>query len=411
MARGVNDCWQRLIITSMNTLWIISELFPPDETSTAFILGEIANVIVKKYDVKVICGPEIYDKRKRTDPNNKFVLNPEIQVKHVKGVDFDKNTLFGKAMRFAVISRQLYQAAKESIKEGDKVLLVTNPAPVVALISGLRKKRQYELNILVHDVFPENTAPAGLKLPKIAYNILKNIFDKAYSRADQLIALGRDMKQVLEQKVERFEHNPKVTIIENWADLDLISPMEMEMYPDKFVLEYAGNIGRVQGIQAILEDIQRAGNNEMEFHLWGTGAEESSLKDYVSQHGMNNVVFHGAYLRSKQSEVINSCDMALITLTEGMFGLGVPSKTYNIMAAGKPVLFIGDPDSEIGLLVKEKQIGYVFEPSDRDGIVKFFSGLSFDKCTEFKEMGIRARKVAETEYAKEIILNKFVEVI
>ena len=393
------------------TLWIISELFPPDETSTAFILGEIANMMTKKHDVKVICGPEIYDKRKKTDPNNKFVLDPNISVTHVKGVDLDKNTFFGKIMRFAVISRQLYTTAKKNIKEGDKVLLVTNPAPVVALISRLRKKRNFELNILVHDVFPENTAPAGLKLPRIAYNILKNIFDKAYSRADLLIAIGRDMKQVLEQKVGRFEHKPKTIVIENWADLDIVSPMEMPMHPNKFVLEYAGNIGRVQGLQAMVEDVKAAGNDRMEYHLWGTGAEENSLKEYTQKHGMNNVVFHGAYLRSKQSEVINSCDLALVTLTEGMFGLGVPSKTYNIMAAGKAILFIGESNSEIGLIIKEKKIGYVFEPSDRAGIINFLSNLSPERCAEFKEMGQRARKVAETEYAKDIILNKFVEAI
>lgn len=367
--------------------------------------------MAQKYTVKVICGPEIYDKRKKTDPNNKFALNQQIEVIHVKGVDLDKNTFFGKAIRFAVISRQLYQTAKKSIIEGDKVLLVTNPAPVVALVSRLLKKKEFELNILVHDVFPENTAPAGLKLPKITYNILKNIFDKAYSRADQLIAIGRDMKQVLEQKVGRFEHLPKIIVIENWADLDIVSPMEQSMNPDKVVLEYAGNIGRVQGLQSMVEYIKAAGNNELEFHLWGTGAEENSLKEYVQRNGMNNVVFHGAYLRSKQSEVINSCDLALVTLTEGMFGLGVPSKTYNIMAAGKAILFIGEPNSEIGLLVKEKNIGYVFEPTDRDGIVQFLSSLSSEKRAEFKELGQRARKVAETEYAKDIILNKFVEAI
>ena len=130
---------------------------------------------------------------------------------HVKGVDLDKNTFFGKAMRFAVISKQLYRCARKNIKEGDKVLLVTNPAPVVALISKLRKKYRFELNILVHDVFPENTKPAGFKLPKLAYGILKNVFDKAYSRADQLIAIGRDMKQVLEKKCARFDNHPKVT--------------------------------------------------------------------------------------------------------------------------------------------------------------------------------------------------------
>lgn len=395
----------------MKKLWIISELFPPDETSTAFILGEIANVMSQKYDLKVICGPEIYDKRKKTDPNNKFVLNPIIDVTHVKGVDLDKNIFWGKAMRFAVISWQLYKTAKKCIKDGDKVLLVTNPAPVVVLVSKLKKNRNFELNILVHDVFPENIAPAGLKLPKFVYNLLKSIFDKAYSRADQLIAIGRDMKQVLKQKVCRFEHQPKTIVIENWADLDIVSPMKLPMHPNKLVLEYAGNIGRVQGLQAMVEDIKASGNDNMEFHLWGTGAEENNLKEYVQKNEANNIVFHGAYLRSRQSEVINSCDLALVTLTDGMYGLGVPSKTYNIMAAGKAILFIGDPNSEIGLLTKEKGIGYVFEPSDREDIINFLSNLSAKKCAEFKEMGQRARKVAEREYAKDVILNKFVEAI
>lgn len=397
--------------SNRKTLWIISELFPPDETSTAFILGEIANVMTRKYEVKVICGPEIYDKRKKTDPNKSFILDSQISITHVKGVDLDKNTFFGKAMRFAVISRQLYTSAKKSIKEGDKVLLVTNPAPLVALISSLKKKRNFELNILVHDVFPENTIPAGLKMPACAYNFLKNLFDKAYSRANQLIALGRDMKLVLEQKVARFDHNPKITVIKNWADLAIVSPMDMLLHPKRFILEYAGNIGRVQGLQGIIENLYESSNINLEFHLWGSGAEEDCLKDYTLSHKMNNVIFHGAYPRSKQSEVINSCDMALVTLTDGMFGLGVPSKTYNIMAAGKAVLFIGEPNSEIGLLVKEKQIGVVFRPDDKEGIVRFLANLSKDKQPEFAEMGKRARQVAETEYAKDIILNKFVEAI
>lgn len=338
-------------------------------------------------------------------------MSPNVEVTHVKGVDWDKNTFLGKAIRFIVISWQLYQVAKSNIKEEDKVLLVTNPAPLVALLFRLKKKREFELKILVHDVFPENTIPAGLKLPKLIYNLFKKIFDNAYSRADQLIALGCDMKQVLEQKVACFVNHPMVTIIENWADLDIVFPVELKLHPNRFIFEYAGNIGRVQGLQTIIEDVYTANNDNMEFHLWGTGAEEDNLKRHVTTHSMNKVLFHGAYLRSKQIEVINSCDLALVTLTKGMFGLGVPSKTYNIMAAGKAILFIGDPESEIGLMVKENQIGYVFDPADRKGIVSFISKLSPEKRDEFTEMGRRARKVAEAEYAKDIILNKFLKAI
>ena len=59
----------------MKRLWIISEPFPPDETSTGYIMGEIANTFASKYSVSVICGPEIYDKRKKLDLNNQFILD------------------------------------------------------------------------------------------------------------------------------------------------------------------------------------------------------------------------------------------------------------------------------------------------------------------------------------------------
>ena len=72
------------------------------------------------------------------------------------------------------------------------------------------------------------------------YSLFKHIFDKAYTKADQLIVLGRDMANVLEQKVGKGE-NPKITIIENWADIGNIKP---QPFPEgKIILEYAGNIG------------------------------------------------------------------------------------------------------------------------------------------------------------------------
>ena len=96
-------------------LWIVTELFSPDETSTAYILGEIANAMVEKYLVKVICGPEIYDKRKKLDENNKFKLDASIEVLRANGADLDKNTTKGKALSFLLMSKRLFALAKENI--------------------------------------------------------------------------------------------------------------------------------------------------------------------------------------------------------------------------------------------------------------------------------------------------------
>ncbi len=367
-------------------LWLVTELFPPDETSTSYILGEIANAMAQKYKVGVICGPEIYDKRKKLDANNKFKLHESIEVHRAVGADLDKNTTKGKALSFILMSRRMMVLVRKYVCAGDKVLMVTNPAPMIPLMARLKKKIGFELNILVHDVFPENTRPAGLKLPM--YSLFKYIFDKAYKKADQLIVLGRDMANVLEHKVVGKGKSSKITIIENWADIDNIKP---QPFPEgKIILEYAGNIGRVQGLDKVMDMLPE----DVELHLYGTGAMEEKLK----AREQKNVFFHGPYFRSQQNEVLAACDIALVTLQEGMYGLGVPSKTYNILASGRPILFFGPKDSEIDLLIREKGIGYCGWPE------------KWDKVT-LAEMGKKARVLAETEYSENIILDKFLKAI
>ena len=86
------------------TLWLITELFPPEETSTAYIFGEIANALSNKYIVKVICGPEVYDKSKKKDFNNVFKLNSSIEVFHVEGIEENKNSVVSRVKKFLVMT-------------------------------------------------------------------------------------------------------------------------------------------------------------------------------------------------------------------------------------------------------------------------------------------------------------------
>lgn len=392
----------------MQTLWIITELFPPDETSTAYILGEVANALAEEYAVKVICGPEIYDKRKRIDPKNKFKLKETIEVYRVSTLDVDKNTVKGKIESVVLSSLKISKEVKKRIKKGDKVLLVTNPFPLIVLMARLKKKNGFELNLLVHDVFPENTKPANVHVPCMP--LVKKLFAWAYSKADLFIALGRDMRDVINEKVKGYNKNPRIEIIENWADVINIKPLGRRESRN-ITIEYAGNIGRGQGLKGFIDNLTVAHNDLLRFDLYGTGAVENTLKKEVEEREISNVAFHGPYFRSQQNEVLNACDLALVTLAEGTYGIGVPSKSYNIMAAGKAILYVGHPRSEIALLIKEKEIGYVFAPEDNAGIQSFLANLSLDDLEQINEMGARARKVAEEEYSKEIILNKFKKVI
>ncbi|WP_294285679.1 glycosyltransferase family 4 protein [uncultured Chryseobacterium sp.] len=280
--------------------------------------------------------------------------------------------------------------------------------------------KNVELIVLVHDVFPENTIPAGIIKSEnsILYKTLRNVFDKAYSQADRLIVLGRDMKIKVEDKIKKSRVKPVIKIIENWGDTENIRPLSKDQVfeagsplKDKIVFQYAGNIGRVQGLIELLEIIEKVTNNKLAFYFVGEGAVKQKMIDYVETKNIKNVYFGDSYSREEQVTVLNKADIAFVSLAEGMFGLGVPSKTYNILSAGKPVLYLGERNSEIDLLVREKNIGYSFQQHQKDELLHFFN--SFDDHSVF-DLSIKkenARNAAEQEFSEEIILNKFYQAI
>ena len=393
------------------TLWLITELFPPEETSTAYIFGEIANALVDRYSVKVICGPEIYDKNKKINKESTFVLDKSIEVFRVDGIAENKESVASRVKKFIVMTARLYNVAKKHIKSNDKVLIATNPFPLILPIAKLKRKRGFELQMLVHDIFPEPLA-FRMKLPQFIYNIHK--FSKAYASCDMLLSIGRDMSEMLRKKTSKYNPNQKIILMENWGDIVHIAPTmrPMNLPKDKVVIEYAGNIGEAQGVQQFVNYLAKGNVSNVIFSIWGTGSAEDKLKKTVEALNLKDKVkFNGPYSRSQQNDVLNSCDIALVSLRNIIKGIGVPSKSYNILAAGKAILFIGPLDSEIAMMVKENNIGYCFDEYDEEGIIKFLLSLNSSKMEELTERGRKGRILVEEKYSRETILKRFKEVV
>lgn len=404
----------------MRKLWIVTELFYPDETSTSYILSNIANALVDKYEVNVISSSNLYQKNKELT-NDSFLLDERINIIKTSNKEFDKNNLLQRTFRIISLSIDLSLVLWVKVKKDDKVFIVTNPAPLLIVLSIMKKIRNFEFCILVHDVFPENTIPARIIKTKssLIYRLMKPIFNWAYSSADTLVVLGRDMKEIFINKLSHYKKIPNIEIIENWGDIITIKPLLENTdrlnklhLRNKVVIQYAGNIGRTQGLQEFLVILRGLNNKNIHFDLWGDGAMKNELIKFVSENNMcERISFNGLYSRSEQRDILNSTDISLITLADGMYGLGVPSKAYNILASGKPILFIGHLNSEIALMIREENVGFCFEPNDALSIAKFLNDISLTDLDNLKAMGTKARKLAENKYSEEIILNKFISKI
>jgi hypothetical protein len=403
----------------MRKLWIVTELFYPDETSTSYILSNIANKLIEKYEVNVISGSALYQKNKVIE-NNTFCLDDKINVFKVYNKAFDKNSILQRTLKIILLTINLSYSLLKKVNKDDKVFIVTNPAPLLIVISILKSFKKFELSILVHDVFPENTIPARIikTNSSIIYRIIKPFFNKAYSSADSLIVLGRDMKDVFIDKLSKYRKIPNIEIIENWGDTINIKPYKYETskislrHDNNIVtIQYAGNIGRTQGLKEFIEILAKTTSN-IHLDVWGDGAMKEEIINFVNNNNIKNKIsFYGYYSRTEQNDILNSTDISLVTLADGMYGLGVPSKAYNIIASGKPILFIGKLNSEIALMIQEEEIGFCFDPTDSIAIDKFLNEISVSKIQDFKIMGDKARRIAENIYSEKRILDKYVTIL
>ena len=102
--------------------------------------------------------------------------------------------------------------------------------------------------------------------------------------------------------------------------------------------------------------------------------------------------------RREQADFLNACDVGVVALCRGMYGVSVPSRTYNIMAAGRPVLAIVEPRSEIARMVEEEGAGWVVPPGDAEQLAQTILALAGDRQA-LRRAGQRARHAAETTYS------------
>ncbi|MEH6748189.1 MAG: glycosyltransferase family 4 protein [Maribacter arcticus] len=381
-------------------LFIISELFYPETISTGYIMTEIAKELAKNKKITVIAGPEFYEEKEHSTINE---LN-HINIIRGDYVTYNKNSFFSRIYGVLSTSWKMSNLMKKHIPANSDILMVTNPLILFVLSSFYVRKKCWKIKLLVHDVFPENLIIAGVLKSKksIVYKGLMSIFKRAYLKMDTLIVLGRDMKKLFEDKTNS---KSKIEIIENWADTINIQKQHLPIGAPNFL--FAGNLGRLQGLDVLLKAISKTKEYDYTFTFIGSGAVDESINEYIDLHKLSNVQKLGWLPRESQNEFLAKATIGVISLTKDMYGLGVPSKCYNLLAAGKPVFYIGDKDSEIHQLISENNIGWFAEAGNYIDIEKIIIEIVNSTTSVFETKSKNARILAEEFYSKEIVLNKF----
>ena len=384
-------------------IWVLSELYYPEQTSTGYLLTKTAEGLAETYSVKVITGPASTFLRQVEAPRHE--LRHNVEILRCPGTSLNKNSIRGRLLNLITRSAAILWAALWRCNRDDLLLVVTNPPllPFVALILHYIKGCRFVL--LIHDVYPEAVIATGmLKQSSWLIKISAVLSRLLYNQAARIITLGRDMSRLAEAKLNHG--NERIRCIPNWADHEIVRPLDHQHNPlreqwgitDRFVILYAGNLGRTHGIE-YLADAARVlrAYHKIHFVVVGFGAKKQWLETFLDQNQLQNITVLDSLPRSELNDLLNACDVGLISFVPGMAGVSVPSRMYNQMTAGKPLIGVTDTWSELAHVIQEERIGWVVRPGDIAGLVDAIVQAA-NNPTLCVQMGARAAAATRQKY-------------
>lgn len=393
----------------MKKIIVVSEFILPEQNSTGYFWYKIIQKIAKESTIDNIsvvapmadgCSANIFEKK--------------VNVNLFNSPNYNKHSIISRVWGQMTQTFNFYKKIKGCLNADTQLISGTNPLFLMVLIAILRVFKPFKWYLLVHDIFPQNLVPAGiLKKNSLLFRLLNFIFSFIYAQADHIVVIGRDMETVLRQK----NYKKEITVIPNWvefSEIELLSKQDSEIiknlgWSEAIVFQFFGNIGRVQGIDHLLEAIHLVQHPRAKFLFIGGGSAVDSVKNYINDNKKrNNVAYLNELPISQRNLGLSSCDIAIVTLADGMFGLGVPSKAYFSMAANRPILAIMDEGAEVSYMVKEHQIGWVDSSNHSRKLAKLIDEI----CDRNLESNLNSsRVILEKYYHQDVLLENFIKIL
>lgn len=391
---------------------VVTEYIGETHNSTAYYWAQIVKCLQKTFEVTLVAPETKYVKE--------FSEKYCVSTKYVKFVAHDKNGLFSRLLGQLRQTSHFLRAIYPRVQGVDLVLSGTNPIFTMFFMACFKYLKPFKWLVLVHDIFPNNLIPAKiLESSSFLYRVLTSWSRKVYSSPDNMICIGRDMQVLLREKTGI----DNISIVPNWASTDIVKPQckkDNEIiselgWEDNIVFQFFGNMGRLQGLPNLLKAIELTKHPGSRFLFIGSGSESNCVKEFSrslnDSRGYDIFHYYGVLSLEKNNVGLNACDIALVTLSSDMFGLGVPSKAYFSMAADKPILYVGDKGSELELLIAEHNVGWYCEGDNPKKLAKMLDKIAEQFMKKTKQVEVNPRVILEENFSENMALEAISKVV
>ena len=345
----------------------INQFFWPDSSATSQQLTDAADGLARLgHQVSVLCGDGGYAAAASSH-------KPNVTILRVKALPFVRGKIGRVLSYLSFYTTALFRGL--TAPHQDVVVSLTTP-PLISLlgtmIKTLRRSRHF---IWEQDIYPDVAIDLNyFKRGGIADGAVGLLADFSRRHADGVIALGDCMKQRL---IARGIPAERIFIAENWANGSAIEPMPRPGNPEELVLLYSGNLGLAHDLDTIT-GAMKALRDDLRFRFLfvGSGGKRKELAEFCNANDIHSVELRGYVPRDKLSEGLAAGDIGLVTQHNVCCGSVVPSKVYGILAAGRPILFIGPRAATPALTIERHDCGWQVDCGDVEGLTALLLQLA-----------------------------------
>lgn len=301
-----------------------------------------------------------------------------------------------------------------SLKDNYDVIFANQSSPVMMVEPAIAYGKKHHKKVVMYcmDLWPASLCTGGIKRDSLIYKFYWKLSKRVYQNVDVLMVTSRSFKDYFVSEFNIPEE--KIIYLPQYALSDFEN-MPEEPQKDTTDFVFAGNVGKAQNLDVVLraakiiEDEKIDDNGKrIVFHIIGNGQALGSLQNYVNEHRIGNVVFHGRKPPEEMPKYYAMADAMMVTmLPDPLVSLTLPAKVQSYMAAGKPI--IASADGEIKNVIEEAECGFCAKADEERILVqKIREFLESDKR---KQLGLKARDYYINNFTVDIVMDRLEEIL
>lgn len=393
---------------------ILNQYYWPHGSATSQLMTELAEGLTARGHTVTVVASRTADR-----PDHRLSARETRRGVHIRrawATRFGKRRLIGRLLDYATFYLgALWTLAR--LGRPDVVLALTTP-PLIAVTAQLTlRRRGAALVSLVQDVYPDIAVSLGVVSAKGPLTRLwRRLAGASLRRSDAVIVLSDAMRR---RVMPYGIRDGQVHVVHNWALAEMETPptpvdnpFRAEAgYGDRFVVAYSGNMGAAHSFETVLEAAaQLQARDDILFVFIGGGVRRQEIAEHIQREGLLNVRMRPYVDRETLSQSMGAAQVHLVTMRDHVEGLVMPSKLYGILAAARPVIFVGPAASEVTRIIETSACGTAVGNGDVDRLVHAITQLA-DAPSAAREQGARARARLLETFAREDAISRYETVL